>query len=232
MKKFIISLLTVLLLLSATTVFALPYLQLDIVDGVYDPLTETTVATSQNFTLQALVDPRSPRYVQDADYYLSIAVYPGIGQTNPAPNLGLFTVDGNPIQVAGDMTWGTPPVLHATGADLPGHGVFPTYFTELPFQIDPSSMIAAYDVQTGDAAGPPGHQLYLFDFDIDRSLLDPSVILHFDLYTFNARDGIIFAPFSHDAQSHSAPVPEPGTLLLLGAGLAMAGACSRRRDRR
>ncbi|NLC71136.1 MAG: PEP-CTERM sorting domain-containing protein [Desulfuromonadaceae bacterium] len=130
------------------------------------------------------------------------------------------------------MTWGVPPVMYAAGSDLPGHGVFPTYFTELAFQLDTSSMVAAYDVQTGAAAGPPGHMLYLYEFDIDTNLFDPNIVLHFDLYTFNARDGILFAPFSHDAQSQSAPVPEPGTLLLLGSGLAALGAYSRRRAKR
>ncbi len=76
MKKLSVSFLVSMVLLWGTAALAVPYLQLDIVDGVYDPVTETTIATTNPFTLQALIDPLSSQYVEGADYYLSIAVFP------------------------------------------------------------------------------------------------------------------------------------------------------------
>jgi hypothetical protein len=65
--------------------------------------------------------------------------------------------------------------------------------------------------------------MYFASFDVDVSSLAPGHEIHFDLYNTSIKNGDIdvskFAPFSHDAETNSTPVPEPGTLLLMGAGL-------------
>ena len=61
------------------------------------------------------------------------------------------------------------------------------------------------------------------NFAVNTAGLYDDFELHFDLYSLaykDNRDPYIrgdFAPFSHDAET--APVPEPSTLVLLGAGL-------------
>jgi hypothetical protein len=77
-------------------------------------------------------------------------------------------------------------------------------------------------------AKPNAAQINAYDLVITGT---PTV--HFDLYggVDGNNGGVdIFAPFSHDAVTGGEPVPEPGTLGMLGA-LALAGAIWLRRRR-
>jgi hypothetical protein len=201
---------------------AVPTLQLDILDGTYDPITETIMATGNQFTLRALV---KDGYISNP-YYISAAYLP---QADSTGGLGSFSFAGNAVD-SGDLIYGNPPVdVVANNLDLPSHDIFPTYYYEYAFSFisDEDHKIAEYNANPDDSDGPvSGNYLYYYDFIINTTALGNGYSLHFDLYneTFKTNkkgEGSYsvddFAPFSHDAQSN--PIPEPATMLLLGSGL-------------
>src|SRR5437667_208509 len=90
MKKLILSIASGLALTAPT--WALPTWQLDIQDGVYDPVTETTVATTNPFNLLALYDTAHPETnpTDPITAYLSAAIIP----KTSGGSVGSFTIDG------------------------------------------------------------------------------------------------------------------------------------------
>jgi PEP-CTERM motif-containing protein len=244
-----------------STAFAIPTLQLGIKDGVYDTTTQTVVATTNPFQLSAYLRPDNGGANTIGDtYYLSFAVIPN---TTVSGSYGSFTINGTPINVTSDMVFGTPPLdvwdaNQSDPGDLPGHGIFDTWFGQLAFQFDAGNQAAPFNTATHptwDSTNSPGTGMYFENFTIDVSGLDPSLTIHFDLYNTELCGGTAgqcniagdidqtqFAPFSHDAQSGSTSTttsttssgasgtaPEPGTLSLLG-GAILAGLFRYRRS--
>lgn len=245
----------------AATASAAPVLQLDIAGGVYDWDTKTIIATSNPFTIYAIGTPQgniTTSAMLNDTYYLSAAVSPTVSE--PGADLGYFTINGERVNVTGDMIYGKPPVEQMEElqgfdhGDLQGHGIYPTYFAEFAFQFSPDARINEYNsaerALTGGTIQTASNQgnSFVHEWVIDTSTLNPSFIVHFDLYNSRYRrcgsqerelaqndpacvdvDVAQFAPFAYDAESP--PVPEPTTLVLIGTGLA-AGAIRRYRNRR
>ena len=240
---------------AASQVEAYPLLQLDIIGGTYDPTTETIVSDGSSFTLVALLTPKpntNPAALLAAHYYISAAVSPRVGPVGSS--IGTYTWNGSTYRVTEDMTYGSPPLegLDATTdpGDLPDHGAFPTYFTELSLNFSAANRTVAYNTQNRALAGAPlnlaapaaGDQAAYYQLITVTTSLADGYQLHFDLYdTYlmekckrgtctSDEDVDHFAPFSHDAESGTQRVPEPGSLLLLSLGLAFGGGALARRS--
>lgn len=238
----------------AGAVHAQPTLQLDILGGIYDPVTQTVIAQDDTFTLYAYLIPDASSTLTDT-YGLSMAVVPPTGPADS--DLGSFTFNSGTIDVTADMTYGVPPIetvatqLSDPG-DLADHGIFDTFFSEYTFDFAGAAESGEYNTQDDTGQGPiAGTGMFYQAFTIDVGDLDESVAIHFDLYNLEVIascgnnpncvvgdiDQSLFAPFSHDAQSGPGgggeggeeEVPEPGTTLLLGAGLLGLWAMRRRK---
>jgi hypothetical protein len=237
MRSFIrFSVLTLGLLAAAQRVEAVPFLQLDMAGGVYDPVTETIVAPGGAFTVFAILTPKDGQIVDfTKDYFVSVALIPSFSsQPSPAPSLGSFTWGSTTVNVTADMNYGVPPVEQIVSlqgwdsGDLSKHGIFPTYFSEFKFNFSSASTAGVYNTQDDPGGPPAGTGAYQVAFTGDSSLLTSGYSLHFDLYSEKFRscgsgctdvDRDQFAPFSHDAETGIRRVPEPGTALLALLGM-------------
>jgi len=238
---------------AAGPAFAVPTLQLDIKDGTYfvgpdDTWQHETVFASGNtFALYAYLVPASSATLTD-NYYLSMALMP---PSSSGGSMGSFTINGQTVNVTGDMTYGTPPLETILGGaatdpgDLAPHAAFPSYFAELKFNFSPVNTSAVYNTQQHAGWGPqPGSGMYFAKFDVDLTNLGDGHAILFDLYneslitkckskscTLGDIDVNQFAPFSHDAAGEKfvTTIPEPETYALLLAGLGLLGFAARRR---
>jgi len=229
------------LVLTNFQALAIPTLQLDILDGTYDYQTQTIIAPSESFTLYAFLIPNRSNLLTDV-YYISAAIVPRTGPTGSG--LGSFVFGSQTIYVTSDMTYGVPPLEEIVAlqgwdpGDLPKHGIYPTFFSEFEFQFN-NGQIEPYNTQDRAQSGGTipqwGNGMYYVAFSVNTFGLNNDYVVHFDLYNTKIKcsgdiDVTQFAPFSHDAQS--VQVPEPSTLLLMGAGLIGIGVFGRKRFRR
>ena len=117
---------------------ATPTLQLDADPAIFvDGIDPDTVATSDIFTLYALLDHNKIEAI-DTDwentynFFIAAALTP---PTADAGNYGSFEFDGEEINVTTDMVFGTPPVA-LLADDIPPGGLYETYYKEFAIEFD------------------------------------------------------------------------------------------------
>lgn len=234
----------------APVAHAIPFLQLDINNGVYVGGSEESVMTSSNiFELYALADSTNGKFNGDDVFHISAALTPKTAQ--PGGDFGSFSVSysawdevtgqtvvvtNQVVAVTADMTFGIPP-LEANwdhdGGDLGAHDIFNTYYYEMTFRFSGANTASPYNVENAGGGGlDPGSSgsLLYETFAFDLTNLDTSYDLHFDLYHDKVKrdddvDIQYFAPFSKDAgtTNRTVSVPTPDSLLISAIGFLLLG---------
>ena len=236
MKKLILTLAIVALV--AGNAYAIPELQIYIEGATFDALTETWVVNntgSLRLWAVANVGAKGPIDGVKLSAAYSSAYAPTFSITGSTTGGYNGFVDpsaaANPTYVQ-TVTDGSAPVL-GDGSSLPSHGIYGTGTYWQEFALGDFTLTDSYITDfNGSTDSPvPGSamgQINVYDVNIAGVPLGGTV--HFDLYDhyYNKQGAqYTFAPFSHDGETTN--VPEPGTIALLGMGIAGLGYRMRRR---
>jgi hypothetical protein len=229
--------------LTVGTAWGIPALQIYVENGTYDEATETWVVTDDTapVRLWCIGNTDGPGSHGDIiDVRLAIAYVPDNGPVsiNITPSttggFGGFDDPSTPSTptLIQTVTDGSVPQL-SDGSDLPSHGIYGSGVEWQEFALGDfnlnDSPIADF---IGDfpTSGIKDDSAQINVYEID---LSGAEWFHFDLYNSTQSPmRAVFAPFSHDGGTDGngpPPVPEPGTVALVGLGLLAAAVYSRKR---
>jgi hypothetical protein len=232
MKRRLVTLTVGALLTVAGSAHAIPALQLYIEGSTHDSVNESWVVTSNSFDLWVLGNVGHWGPVEDV--FLAASVYGDAGNvsltskktalvTDPsvsgaATDLGYLT-DAQAGTTFANSAWGPGVATHAEYANADAHrywGLGDFALTDSPI----GDFINGFPTTF-----PQQGQINVYHVEITGY-----DAVHFDAFgSIQGKNGVryVFAPFSHDAGN---PVPEPGTLALLGMGIAGLAMRMRRRS--
>ena len=213
---------------SASTAAAVPILQLYVEGGTYDQSSETWVVTATDTVRLWAIGNVAGEGGKGTIVDVRLAISYAAGATP------VFTIDGATTggfggfvdpSTADDPTYiqtrtdGSTPIM-GDGQPLPSHGSFgPDVWWQEYLLGDftlTDSPIADFIDAFPTAPATTGGQISVYEIQTAGF----TGTLHFDLYDhYYARHKIkaVFAPFSHDAELN--PIPEPGTMALVGSVL-------------
>lgn len=185
---------------------------------------DTVTSDNLDNELIALLNPNNGNAgklgpsITDKTFYLVVT-------WNDPGDHGIFSINSSTIS---GSAWS---MLYTPGSPILNHGELGSYGFEIPFNFSASDKATAFNVQNN----PGGFQesaagdFFFHRFGFDATGVDPFIPIHFDLYVpTGGNPEIITAPFSKDASV----VPEPATMLLLGAGLLGLAATRRKKFHR
>jgi hypothetical protein len=217
-------------LLSASTSFAVPLLQLYIEGATYDS-TETWVSSQNPFTLWVMGNVNGDggkgtisSVFLSAAYLTSetgtITITPTMTSLVPDPS----TPAAPTIPLSDSHGDGTQP-LTGDGSALPKHGIFGTGVSWDKFLIGNFSLTDSptADLITSFPSYPSGASSG--QINAYTVVITGFSWVHFDAFDHYIKSNndlqYVQAPFSHDAEDTGGgqEIPEPTTLLLLGSGL-------------